>query len=241
MSLPERVLVVIPARYGSTRFPGKPLAEIRGKPMIAHVAGRAGKLKGAGRVIVATDDRRILDVVRSYGYEAEMTSRSHRTGTERAAEVAARHNCGIVINIQGDEPLFPLGGVERLVEAMRSEKGIRMGTLASHSRDGKAFARGDVVKVLVDGEGNALYFSRSPVPHGADRFLHHIGIYAFRRKFLLDYGSLHRGPLERAEGLEQLRAIENGFPVRVLTCRSLSLGVDRPADIKRVENHLKRS
>jgi 3-deoxy-manno-octulosonate cytidylyltransferase (CMP-KDO synthetase) len=237
--LPERVLVVIPARYGSTRFPGKALARICGTAMIVRVAARAVKIKGADRVIVATDDDRILEAVRSAGFEAELTSRTHRSGTQRVAEVAAGHRYGIILNIQGDEPLFPLRGVEQLILAMHGQRGIQMGTLASQCVDEAAFARKDVVKVVIDGEGNAIYFSRAPVPHGAKKFLHHIGIYAFRRKFLLRYGSLPQGPLEKTEGLEQLRAVENGFPVKVLKCRASSFGVDRPSDIKRVENQLK--
>jgi 3-deoxy-manno-octulosonate cytidylyltransferase (CMP-KDO synthetase) len=226
---------VIPARYGSTRFPGKPLAKIAGLPMILHVARRMSRIKSIDKVIVATDDKRILDVVNEDGHIAEMTSARHQTGTARVAEVASRHGCSIVINVQGDEPLLPGAAVERLVGIMRTDHKLQMATLATTGSGSAEISRPDVVKVAVDREGYALYFSRSPVPYGTDKFLHHIGIYAFRRRFLLRYDSMPKGPFERAEGLEQLRALENGFSIRVLPCRARTVGVDRPEDIKRVE------
>ncbi|MBN1163832.1 MAG: 3-deoxy-manno-octulosonate cytidylyltransferase [Candidatus Krumholzibacteriota bacterium] len=234
-----RVLAIIPARYSSTRFPGKPLAVIDGLPMILHVVRRTCRIRGVDRVMVATDDRRIKEVVEADGAQAVMTSPSHRTGTSRIAEVAERQRYGIILNIQGDEPLLPRPGVERLIETMKRERGVLMGTLCSRSRDRKALLRPDVVKVARGLDGNALYFSRSPVPFQGEEFLWHIGVYAYRRRFLLRYESLKRGPLENSESLEQLRALENGYPVRVLICRHRSLGVDRPADIKRVEKILK--
>ena len=238
--MPRDALIVIPARYRSTRFPGKPLAEIAGVPMIVHVARRAAGVRGASRPVVATDDRRILEVVREAGVEAEMTGRAHRSGTSRVAEVAGRRGNPIVVNIQGDEPLFPVGGVERLIRVLRADRRCVMATLASPHSGADEMRRPDVVKVAVDRDGYALYFSRSPIPHGATAFLHHVGIYAFRRSFLLEYGSLPRGPFEKAEGLEQLRALENGHRIRVVSCRARSFGVDRPEDIKRVETRLPR-
>lgn len=238
---PSRVLAVIPARYGSTRFPGKPLAEINGLPMIVHVYRRASRLGCVDRVIVATDDERIRAVVEGTGGEAVMTSRSHRTGTSRVCEVAENHRYGLVVNVQGDEPLLPLRGVGRLIKTMQADRRIVMGTLAAADPDTEEFNRPDVVKVVCDLDGNALYFSRSAVPNAAGRFLRHIGIYAYRRSFLLSYGSLRRGPLEKLESLEQLRALENGFDIRVVTCRRASPGVDRPEDIKRVEKRLESS
>lgn len=234
----SRVLAVIPARYGSTRFPGKPLVEIRGVPMIVRVYRRASMLGGVDRVIVATDDMRIKEAVERDGGAAIMTSRAHRTGTSRVREVALGHGYGIVLNLQGDEPALPIGGVERLVEAMRAVPGVVMGTLAMWETDRRELERPDVVKVVCDRAGNALYFSRSAIPHGAGKVLRHIGVYAYRRSFLLKFTSLPRGPLERHESLEQLRALENGFGIRVITCRAGSVGVDRPADIKRVEKWL---
>lgn len=238
--MPADALIVIPARYRSSRFPGKPLAEIAGVPMIVRVARRAAAVRGAAPPVVATDDRRILEVVREAGFEAEMTARSHPSGTARVAEVARRRPNAIVVNVQGDEPLLPVRGVEKLIEVLHADRRCVMATLAAPSRGSEAIGRPDVVKVAVDRDGRALYFSRSPVPHGTDVFLHHIGIYAYRRAFLLRYGSLPRGPFEKAEGLEQLRALENGYRIRVISCRAPACGVDRPEDIKRVETRLRR-
>jgi len=236
--LASRALAVIPARYGSSRFPGKPLAEIAGLPMILHVARRAAKIRGIDEVVVATDDRRIFDVVLEDGIAAEMTSGDHETGTSRVAEVARRRRFGIVLNIQGDEPLLPVAAVGRLVDHMRTSRRTMMATLASPHSGGEDAGRADVVKVAVDRNGDALYFSRSAIPHGSGSFLHHIGIYAFRRAFLIKYPSLPRGPFEKSERLEQLRALENGYRVHVISCRARSFGVDRPADIKRVEKRI---
>ncbi len=206
--------------------------------MILHVTRRVAGIRGVEKVIVATDDERIMDVVTADGHLAEMTSKRHRTGSARVAEVAERHSCSIVLNVQGDEPLLPSAAVERLVAVMRADHKLLMATLATTGSGVAEMKRPDVVKVAVDREGYAMYFSRSPVPHGTDKFLHHIGIYAFRRKFLLGYDSLPKGPFEKAEGLEQLRALENGFRIRVMPCRARSYGVDRPEDIKRVEKRL---
>jgi 3-deoxy-manno-octulosonate cytidylyltransferase (CMP-KDO synthetase) len=203
--------------------------------MILHVARRLSRIRSIDKVIVATDDQRIMDVVTDDGHIAEMTSKSHRTGSARVAEVAGRHGCSIVLNVQGDEPLLPSAAVERLLNVMLSDRRLLMATLATTGSGTEDIKRPDVVKVAVDREGYAMYFSRSPVPYGTDKFLHHIGIYAFRRKFLLGYDAMPRGPFEKAEGLEQLRALENGFRIRVLPCRARSVGVDRPEDIKRVE------
>lgn len=206
--------------------------------MVVRVYRRTVRLKGVDRVIVATDDARVQEVVERYGGAAVMTSRGHRTGTSRVGEVASHHRYGIVLNVQGDEPLLPLGGVERLIEAMQGDPGIVMGTLAARERDSGELGRRDVVKVVCDGDGRALYFSRSAIPHGAAVFLRHIGIYSYRRSFLLRFDRLPRGPLERLESLEQLRALENGFRIRVLICKAASIGVDRPSDIKKVEKWL---
>lgn len=237
MAVP-RVLAVIPARYASTRFPGKPLASIGGVPMILRVYRRAARCRGIDRVIVATDDHRIKTVVEEGGGEAVMTAGTHRTGTSRVAEIAHIFKYGIVLNIQGDEPLLPVRGVERLIEVMIADRNVPMGTLAAPAAAGEDFKNPDVVKVVCDLDGNALYFSRSPVPNAAVRYLRHVGIYAYRRMFLLRYGSMKRGPLEKLESLEQLRALENGYRIRVVQCRAKALGVDRPWDIKRVEKLL---
>ncbi len=235
-----RVLVVIPARYGSTRFPGKPLAKIDGTEMILHVVRRAGKIRGVDKVVVATDDTRIMDIVTLDGSIAVMTSKAHKTGTSRVAEVASGARYGIIINIQGDEPILPVRGVEKLIAVMKAQRSIVMGTLAVKTDDPGAFANRDVVKVVTSRDGNALYFSRSCLPYQAGSFLRHTGIYAYRRSFLLRYGKLRRGPLEKTEGLEQLRALENGFDIRVVICGEKSLGVDTPEDIKRVEKRIRK-
>jgi len=231
-------LAVIPARYGSTRFPGKPLAPIGGVPMILHVYRRASRIAGVDLVVVATDDERIRRVVEEDGGAALMTKKSHRTGTSRVAEVAAGIESDIVLNIQGDEPLLPKRGIEKLILQMREDPSILMGTLATPSADPKERVNPDVVKVVCSAAGDALYFSRSSIPHSGGRFLKHIGVYAYRRDFLLRFASLRRGHLERAERLEQLRALENGAKIRVVTCRADTIGVDRPSDIKRVEKRL---
>lgn len=235
-----KVLAVIPARYGSKRFPGKPLAPISGVPMIVRVLRRVERIRGIDRVVVATDDERIRDVVVSAGGEAMMTSKTHRSGTSRSAEAAAAFRHGLVLNVQGDEPLLPVAGVERLIAVMAAEKTLVMGTLAARSKDPEAAARRDVVKVVRSRDGMALYFSRSPVPYGPGPFLQHIGVYLYRRSFLLGYGSLPRGPMEKREDLEQLRALENGYGIRVVECGGKSLGVDRPEDIKRVEKRIEK-
>jgi 3-deoxy-manno-octulosonate cytidylyltransferase (CMP-KDO synthetase) len=234
-----KVLAVIPARYGSSRFPGKPLALIRGIPMILRVYRSAARLRGVDTVVVATDDERIRRTVEEDGGRAVLTSESHDSGTSRVAEVASRYRYGIVLNVQGDEPILPVAGIERLIEIMRSDRRIEMGTLATPSSDPSESASADVVKVVCGSDGNALYFSRSPLPSGPGSFLRHIGVYAYRRSFLLRFPDLRRGPLEKRESLEQLRALENGHPVRVVTCRSRSIGVDRPSDIKKVEKRLR--
>jgi 3-deoxy-manno-octulosonate cytidylyltransferase (CMP-KDO synthetase) len=253
----DKALVVIPARYGSTRFEGKPLARIAGSPMIVHVVNRAGKIRNADAVIVATDDRRIKDAVEEAGGVAVMTKRTHPTGTSRVCEAAGWFLHGIVVNVQGDEPLLPVAAVEKLIETMQADPTLAMGTLASPGSDFDDLFRADVVKVVCDEAGNALYFSRSPIPYpmfevpdtGSRRrasgrkswkigYLRHIGVYAFRREFLFGYNDLRRGPLERLERLEQLRALENGYRIGVVMCRSDSIGVDRPEDIARVKKLL---
>ena len=236
----SKVLAVIPARYGSTRFPGKPLALIKGVPMILRVYRGAARLKGVDRVIVATDDERIRRIVEDDGGTAVMTSKSHRTGTSRVAEAASGYRHGIILNVQGDEPILPGAGIERLIDVMRSDPRISMGTLASRSTDKSEHRSRDVVKVVCGRDENALYFSRSPLPSGPGSFLKHIGVYAYRRSFLLRFDGLERGVLEKRESLEQLRALENGVPIRVVTCRARGIGVDRPSDIKRVEKRLPR-
>ena len=255
----DKALVVIPARYGSTRFEGKPLAKIAGVPMIVHVMNRAAKIRNADAVIVATDDERIKGVVEEAGGVAVMTKRTHPTGSSRVCEAAGYFLHGIVVNVQGDEPLLPVRAVENLIASMQADPLLAMGTLASPASDFDDLFRADVVKVVTNVEGDALYFSRSPIPYpmfaaGAEpaagraksrkapqglSYLRHIGVYAFRREFLFGYNELRRGPLERHERLEQLRALENGYRIGVVTCRSASIGVDRPEDVTRIQKILR--
>ena len=256
----DKALVVIPARYGSTRFEGKPLALIGGIPMIVHVMNRAAKIRNADAVIVATDDERIKSVVEEAGGVAVMTKRTHPTGTSRVGEAAGYFLHGIVVNVQGDEPLLPVRPVENLIAVMQDDPLLGMGTLASPANEFDDLFRADVVKVVTNGEGDALYFSRSPIPYpmfapeagstagraesrkrpSGIHFLRHIGVYAYRREFLFGYNDLHRGPLERRERLEQLRALENGYRIGVVTCRSAAIGVDRPEDVERIQKLLRR-
>ena len=256
----DKALVVIPARYGSTRFEGKPLAMIGGAPMIVHVMNRAAKIRNADAVIVATDDERIKCVVEEAGGIAVMTERTHPTGTSRVREAAGYFLHGIIVNVQGDEPLLPVRAVEQLIAVMQEDPALMMGTLAAPSADVDDLFRPDVVKVVCDRDGNALYFSRSPIPYPAFaaesgpgptravsrrdlagiKYLRHIGVYAFRRAFLFDYKGLRQGPLERREHLEQLRALENGYRIGVVTTRSESIGVDRPEDVTRIRKILRR-
>lgn len=235
------VLVVIPARYGSTRFPGKALADVHGKPLIVRVAENARGVRLADRVLVATDDPRIEAAVTAAGLDCELTG-AHATGTDRIAEVAARHDAALVVNLQGDEPLLPPADVDALIARMAAEPAWDIGTCA-HPFDGPDdWREPNVVKVVADRAGRALYFSRAPIPGmfpGAERpghtvALRHVGIYAYRREALLRFAALPRTPLEQAEGLEQLRALENGLTIGVVTVAAGPVGVDTPADLERV-------
>jgi len=232
---------IIPARYGSTRFPGKCLVSIAGKPLVQWVVERAKKAKSLSEVIVATDDERIARAVRAA--RTVMTSPDHPSGTDRLAEVAAQIECDIVVNIQGDEPLI---GVEMIDEMVRvlDQSAIPMATWAQKISDPRDIENPHVVKVVFDKHGDALYFSRWPVPYVREKnepveFYRHFGIYAYRRDFLLRYVKLPQTPLEKAEKLEQLRALENGYKIRVLLTEHESIGVDTPEDVAKVEALLK--
>jgi 3-deoxy-manno-octulosonate cytidylyltransferase (CMP-KDO synthetase) len=237
----DRVLVVIPARYGSTRFPGKALADLGGRPLIVRVAENAARIAEADEVIVATDDARIEAAVRAAGLACEMTG-DHATGTDRIGEVAARHAGDIVLNLQGDEPLLDPRDVGGLIEAMHGDPGIDVATCAHPFADEASWRDPNQVKVVRDGQGLALYFSRAPIPGtfpGADvqafrRAGRHVGIYGFRRRALQRFLALERTPLEITEGLEQLRALENGMRIRVLDLAEAPVGVDTPEDLEQV-------
>lgn len=231
---------VIPARYHSLRFPGKPLALIEGKPMIQRVYERAKTAEYLTRLIIATDDERIFKACNGFGAEVQMTSHHHNSGTERVAEIARKLNTSIVINIQGDEPLIRGEMIDELVSALQDES-IPMATLAAKVKDLNLLHEKNSVKVVTDKHGFALYFSRSPLPFNPpDHFLQHIGIYAYQKDFLLEFNRMQPSRLEKTEKLEQLRALENGYKIKIIESPFLTLSVDSPQDIIKVENYLKK-
>jgi 3-deoxy-manno-octulosonate cytidylyltransferase (CMP-KDO synthetase) len=240
------VLAVIPARYASTRLPGKPLVAIAGKPMIERVWERARRASLVSRVIVATDDERIAKAVKSFGGEAVLTRADHRSGTERVAEVAVNHpDAGIVVNVQGDMPLIEPAAIDVAIEAVRSDQDVSLGTLAVPITNPAEIMDPNVVKTVLDFDGNALYFSRAPIPWVRDRqgsvhakHLKHLGLYVFRREALLEFATFPQGDLERIEQLEQLRWLENGYRIRVAETEYKTVEVDTPEDVKRVEQVL---
>lgn len=245
----KNIVIVIPARYGSTRLPGKPLVSIAGKPMIQRVYERAKLAKRAGRVVVATDDERIVKAVAEFGGESRMTRADHRTGTERVAEVAAHVPGEVFVNAQGDEPLLdPVAvdtAIEALTAAMEEEPAIAVATVATAIRTPADIMDPNVVKVALDFEDNALYFSRAPIPWVRDtaarqhaRHWKHLGLYVFQREALLEYPTLPQGELEKLEQLEQLRWMENGWKIRVAEVEHDAVSVDVPADVGRVEKLL---
>ena len=243
----EKVAAIIPARYGSTRFPGKPLALINGLPMIQHVCQRVAKAKMVNRVIVATDDVRIVTVVEGFGGEVMLTRADHPTGTDRLAEVVEKIDYELIVNVQGDEPLIDPRMIDQAIAPLLENRQIQMGTLASRIDQVDDFYNPNVVKVVKDLSGLALYFSRAPIPWPRDLnsdqlaevlpklgLLRHIGLYVYRRELLLDYPSWPKTPLENLENLEQLRALERGVELYVAETEFSCHGVDTPADLKRV-------
>ncbi len=274
--------IILPARYHSTRFPGKPLAVIAGKPLIEWVYQRASEVRGVSRVLVATDHDDIASVVREFGGDVVMTSADHATGTDRVAAVASEVDSRIIVNLQGDEPLFPPALVEEMIAVLAGEQGTVAGeprvlspnsppVLANAARgagappaaNGKTPPEIDIVtachpitdpdeinnpncvKVVMDRIGRAMYFSRSVIPSARDnreaRYYRHIGIYVFRRESLIRFAELEPTPLEKAESLEQLRALENGMMIRLVETEYSTVGVDVPEDTKTVEKALTAS
>ncbi|UCE42473.1 MAG: 3-deoxy-manno-octulosonate cytidylyltransferase [Candidatus Aminicenantes bacterium] len=229
---------IIPARYGATRFPGKPLAIIAGKPMIQRVYEQAQKAKLLEQIIIATDDDRIYSASRAFAADVRMTSSDHQSGTERVAEVAAGLESPIIINIQGDEPLLQGQMIDDLVQALQ-DLSITMATLASKVTDLDRIHDQDIVKVVADNNGNALYFSRSPLPfRPSDHFFQHIGIYGYQKEFLLKFHTLPVSRLAVTEGLEQLRVLENGYKIKIVSTPFPALSVDNPQDIMAVEKYI---
>ena len=236
----RKILGVIPARYTSSRFPGKPLAKIGSKSMLELVFERASQARYLTSVIIATDDERIASAARGFGAHVRMTRADHPTGTDRVAEVASAATADVIVNIQGDEPLIDPAAIDGAVLRMLHDDDIAMSTLKKRIEDPREIADPNVVKVVTNQAGDAIYFSRSTIPfirgEGGRTVSHykHIGLYVYRRDFLLSYSSLPVGPLEQAERLEQLRALENGYSIRVVETEYESLGVDTPEDLERV-------
>ena len=252
-----KATAIIPARYGSTRLLGKPLIMIKGKPLIQYVYERV-QSSSIQQVIVATDDERIVAAVKGFGGEVALTSSQHRSGTERVAEVAAGIDADIVVNVQGDEPLIQPETIDSAIAPFTQDQSIMVTTLITPLENGNDLGNPHVVKVVVDHDGFALYFSRSPIPYpkellgkadedlltgfkristldkdGLSGYWQHIGLYAFRRDFLLKLTTLSPSPLEQHEGLEQLRILENGYKIKTVITSTASIGIDTPEDIER--------
>jgi 3-deoxy-manno-octulosonate cytidylyltransferase (CMP-KDO synthetase) len=245
-------VIVIPARYDSTRFPGKPLATLRGKPVIRHVYENAKGAKSADDVIVATDSETIFETVLAFGGKARMTSKEHVSGTDRVAEVARSLSCDIIVNVQGDEPLIRPEMIDGAI-GLLSDEGAHIGTLAKKAGRVEEILDTSVVKVVRDIKDYALYFSRAPIPYHRDQWkdlnriadhpshfavFKHIGIYSYRREALLSLAGMRPSALEELEKLEQLRALENGFRIKVGETLLETVGIDTPEDLERVEEWL---
>ncbi|HEX8473419.1 MAG TPA: 3-deoxy-manno-octulosonate cytidylyltransferase [Pyrinomonadaceae bacterium] len=256
-----RAVCIIPARYNSTRLPGKPLLLIAGRPMILHVLEQAARARNVVRALVATDDRRIFDAVRGAGFDALMTGAHHRSGSDRLAEAAAMHeDADIIVNVQGDEPLIAPETIESAVEALIDDAEAAVATTCEAITNVADVLSSDVVKVVTDERGHALYFSRSPIPFPRDavqrhstleaalagdasllaRFRKHTGLYVYRRSFLLEYSRWPQTALERAESLEQLRILEHGAKIRVVETAWASIGVDTAEDLERVRELIEK-
>jgi 3-deoxy-manno-octulosonate cytidylyltransferase (CMP-KDO synthetase) len=236
----RKILGVIPARYASSRFPGKALVPIGSKTMLQHVYERVSLARYLTNVIIATDDQRIYDEARRFGAPVRMTRPDHLSGTDRVAEVASAETAELIVNVQGDEPLIDPAAIDAAILPLAEEPAIPMGTLKKRIEDPGEIDDPNVVKVVTDRFENAIYFSRSTIPYQREKntggVIHykHIGLYVYRRDFLLRYPGLPVGPLERAERLEQLRALENGYKIRVVETEYESIGVDAPEDLERV-------
>ena len=236
------VVGIIPARYASTRFPGKPLADLAGRPMIQHVYERACRAASLNEVLVATDDERIFDAVVRFGGEAIMTDPNHMSGTDRIAAVAKRlSSAEIIVNIQGDEPLISPSTIDAAIAPLLADYAILMSSVMAPMPDAVRSWDANIVKVVTDLTGFALYFSRAPIPsprdamEGPGYWKKHIGLYVYRRDFLLAFAQLPATPLEKIEKLEQLRVLEHGYRIKMVECADdASIGVDTPEDLERV-------
>lgn len=238
-------ICVIPARYSSTRLPGKPLKDICGKPMICRVWERASLAKLVSEVIVATDDARIIQAVEEHSGRAMMTRADHKTGTDRLAEIAEKFpDVDVIVNVQGDEPLIEPSLIDELIAEFAKDTDLQMATVATELKDADEANNPNNVKVVLDRYNDALYFSRSLIPYprnaSKSKTFKHIGIYAYRRQFLIDYAKMEPTPLEQAESLEQLRALENGFKIRVIKSDCRFVGVDTEEDLRLVNEIYKQ-
>ncbi len=237
--------IVIPARWASSRLPGKPLLELAGKPLVRHVWERCLKVKGVDTVIVATDDMRIAEAAFAFGAEVALTSPRHPSGTDRIAEVASRlAGFDIVLNVQGDEPFIPPALPSKLLDALQKDRSLSMSTAACPLA-AEELENPNCVKVVTALDGTALYFSRAPIPCDRDgdtspARLRHLGIYGYRRRFLLEFVRWKQTPLEKSEKLEQLRALEHGAKIHVVKTRPTGPGIDTPADLKAAEAFLRK-
>jgi 3-deoxy-manno-octulosonate cytidylyltransferase (CMP-KDO synthetase) len=235
-----RILGVIPARFASSRYPGKALATLAGKPMIEHVWERVNMSRYLSDVLIATDDDRIANAVHKFGGRVRMTRADHPSGTDRLAEIASSEDAALYVNIQGDEPLIDPEAIDAAILSVHGDEAVDMGTLKKQIVDPTDIVNTNVVKVVTNLLGDAIYFSRCPIPYERDGrtavpiYFKHIGLYVYRRDFLVRYPDLTVGPLEEAERLEQLRALENGYRIRVVETDYESLGVDTPEDLERV-------
>ncbi len=242
-----KIAAVIPARYNSVRFPGKPLAKLAGKPVIQHVYERASQVALFDQVIVATDDVRIEQAVQVFGGQVRMTSPGHKTGADRLAEVAKTLDADILVNVQGDEPQIRPEMIEQVITPLLEAPEVSIGTLKHTIAHPNELFNPNVVKVVTDPKDRAIYFSRSPIPciKGKDMwnegfhdytFYRHIGLYSYRRDFLLTFTTLPHTPLEIVEGLEQLRALEHGYSIQVVETEFESIGVDTPEDLEYIKH-----
>jgi 3-deoxy-manno-octulosonate cytidylyltransferase (CMP-KDO synthetase) len=251
------IVAVIPARYGSTRLPGKPLARIGGKPMIQHVYESTAQARGLDRVLVATDDRRIEAAVKAFGGEVMMTSKDHASGTDRLAEVARKIKAELLVNVQGDLPFIHAETITRALRPMRRDRSIPMATMCTPIYDEQEWRNPNIVKVLMDRKGFALYFSRAPIPYARNDLIdlkgdklrpgskprlrghRHLGLYLYRRDFLLRFARLRPTALEQIESLEQLRALAYGYRIYVSEVDERSVEVDTPEDLKKAERYFR--
>ncbi|MFQ5901530.1 MAG: 3-deoxy-manno-octulosonate cytidylyltransferase [Thermodesulfobacteriota bacterium] len=237
-----KIVTVIPARYSSTRFEGKPLVPINGMPMIQHVYERVRQCPLIEKTIVATDDERIIKTVKDFGGDVVLTSPLHKTGTDRLAEVAGNIEADIIVNVQGDEPLIKSEMLSQGIEPLINNPEIPISTLKVKIHDNREIQDPNIVKVVTDSQGYALYFSRLPIPFlrssNGCAYFKHIGLYVYRKWFLLKFAALEPTPLEKAERLEQLRALEHGYKIKVVRTEYDTIGVDTPGDLKIIEGKL---